>query len=115
MIKRGQVVRANIGKFAVRSGGTTPLAEGLLYAARELSGSHKQRQVIIVITDGDPDNGTAVNYINGLIKDQITTYAIGIGSDAVETYFKNWCVINDVRELQSALFNIASNMLGLDL
>ena len=115
MIKRGQVVRANIGKFAVRSGGTTPLAEGLLYAARELSGSHKQRQVIIVITDGDPDNGTAVNYINGLIKDQITTYAIGIGSEAVETYFKNWCVINDVRELQSALFNIASNMLELDL
>jgi Mg-chelatase subunit ChlD len=115
MIKRGQVVRTNVERFAVRSSGSTPLAEGMLYAAKELSQSHKPRQVLIVITDGDPDSGSAVNYINGLIRGHITTYAIGIGSTAVERYFENWCVINDVKELQSALFDIASNFLELDI
>jgi cobalamin biosynthesis protein CobT len=48
------------------------------------------------------------------MKHQIDTYAIGIGSNAVKSYFENWTVINDVRELQSALFRIAGNVLDLD-
>jgi cobalamin biosynthesis protein CobT len=86
----------------------------MLYAARELSASHKPRQVLIVITDGSPNNGHAVNYLLDLMKHQIDTYAIGIGSNAVKSYFGNWTVINDVRELQSALFRIAGNVLDLD-
>lgn len=114
MIHRGQPVRPNLGRFLVSSGGGTPLAEAMLYAARELSASHKPRQVLIVITDGSPNNGHAVNYLLDLMKHQIDTYAIGIGSNAVKSYFGNWTVINDVRELQSALFRIAGNVLDLD-
>ena len=114
MIHRGQPVRPNLGRFLVSSGGGTPLAEAMLYAARELSASHKPRQVLIVITDGSPNNGHAVNYLLDLMKQQIDTYAIGIGSNAVKSYFGNWTVINDVRELQSALFRIAGNVLDLD-
>ena len=115
MIRRGQPVRSNLGRFCVDSGGGTPLAEAMLYAARELTASHKARQVMIVITDGDPNNHHAVNYLNGLIQGQIDTYAIGIGSPAVKRFFENWCVISDVNQLQSALFSIASNVLDLDI
>ena len=115
MIRRGQPVRPNLGRFCVDSGGGTPLAEAMLYAARELTASHKARQVMIVITDGDPNNPQAVNYLNGLIKGHIDTYAIGIGSPAVKRFFENWCVISDVSQLQSALFSIASNVLELDM
>lgn len=113
IIHRGQLVRAGLGRFAVCSSGGTPLAEAMLYAARELVASKRTRKVLIIITDGAPNNGGAVRYLNDLVSGHLDTYAIGIGSTAVSQYFQKWCVINDVTELQKALFDIAGRFLEL--
>ncbi len=113
ILHRGQPVRASLGRFAVCSSGGTPLAEAMLYAARELVASKRQRKVLIIITDGAPNNGGAVRYLNSLVSGHVDTYAIGIGSTAVSQYFEKWSVINDVRELQKALFTIAGQFLNL--
>ena len=113
ILHRGQPVRASLGRFAVCSSGGTPLAEAMLYAARELVASKRQRKVLIIITDGAPNNGGAVRYLNNLVSGHVDTYAIGIGSTAVSQYFEKWSVINDVRELQKALFTIAGQFLDL--
>jgi Mg-chelatase subunit ChlD len=114
ILHRGQSVRASMGRFAVRSAGGTPLAEAMLYALRELAASRKQRKVLIIVTDGQPNDGHAVRYMNDLSKTHVDTYAIGIGSKAVSTYFQNWSVINDVSELQNALFTVAGQFLDLN-
>lgn len=114
MVNRGQPVRANLGRMVVKSGGGTPLAEAMLHAAKELAASKSQRKVLIIVTDGDPDNGPAVRYINSIITNHLDTYAIGIGSQAVSTYFEKWSVISDVKELQNALFQIAGRFLDLN-
>ena len=114
VIRRGQPVRANLGRFAVRSSGGTPLSEAMLYAARELAQSKRERKVLIIITDGGPRDGASVKYMENLISNYVDIYAIGICSTAVNQYFKNWSVINDVKELQSALFNIAGKFLNLN-
>lgn len=113
VIRRGQPVRANLGRFAVNSSGGTPLAEAMLYAARELAVSRRQRKVLIIITDGAPNNGSEVRYMKDIIASHIDIYAIGINSTAVSQYFEKWSVINDVKELQRALFQIAGKFLEL--
>ena len=113
VVTRGQPIRANLGRFVVRSSGGTPMAEAMLFAAKELASSHRQRKVLIIITDGEPANSGSVSCLNDLIAGHIDTYAIGINSTAVKRYFKNWSVISDVKELQKVLFDIAGQFLDL--
>ena len=114
VITRGQPIRPNLGRMAIWSDGCTPLAEAMLYAARELATSNRQRKVLIIITDGEPDNPGGVKYMNSVIADHVDTYAIGIGYEHVKYYFENWSVISDVKELQKALFDIAGKVLDLN-
>lgn len=104
-------VRSNVGRFAVKPNGGTPMAEGMFYAARELSTVTSQRKVMIVITDGAPNDGASVRYINRLVDGEIDVYAIGIRSDAVRQYFQNFQVISGVNQLQCALFSLAQEFL----
>lgn len=111
VIRRKAPVRSNVGRFAVRPHGGTPMAEGMFYAARELSTVTSKRKVMIVITDGAPNDGASVQYINRLVESEIDVYAIGIRSDAVRRYFKNFEVISSVDQLRTALFNLAKEFL----
>jgi cobalamin biosynthesis protein CobT len=114
MIRRGQPVRAVLNRLDVSSTGGTPLAQAMLYAARDLASSKRPRKVLIVVTDGEPQNPGAVHYMNQLLEGYVDTYAIGIDSTAVSSFFKNWSVISDVKELQNALFTIAGKFLDLN-
>jgi len=113
MIDRGQPVRANLGRCAIRSSGGTPLGEAMLFAARELATAHKERKVLIVVTDGEPNEPGSVLYMTKLLEPYVDIYAIGINSTAVRDYFKKHAVINSVEELQAALFSIAGRFLDL--
>lgn len=114
VVRRGQPVRPNMGRFAVSSSGGTPLSEAMLYSARELAASRKERKVLIVVTDGQPANGAAVHYLQKLIAPHVDIYSIGIGTTAVSQYFEKWSVIQDVKELQTALFALAGKFLDLN-
>jgi Mg-chelatase subunit ChlD len=114
MIARGQPVRPNLCRMDIVSYGNTPLAEAMLYAARELATSNRQRKVLIIITDGEPNNGTAVRYMNDILSPHVDTYAIGICCDSGQDYFNNRSEIKDIKELQSALFDIAGRVLDLN-
>lgn len=114
IIKRGLPVRANLARFDVSSDGGTPLAQAMLFAARELCQSKHERKVLIIVTDGEPNAGEAVRYLNDTFSNHIHTYAIGICSTSVRKYFKNWTVINNVKELQNALFDIAKQFLDMN-
>ena len=112
LLKRKCPARSNMEKFAVSSSGGTPMADAMFYAVRELTTvSNCHRKVIIVITDGAPNNGETVQYLNRLIAGHIDVYAIGIHSEAVKHYFEKYQVINDVHQLQHALFHLARDFL----
>jgi|TARA_R110000782_G_scaffold263717_1_gene356498 Mg-chelatase subunit ChlD len=114
LIKRKAPVRPNLARFAVSSGGGTPMADAMFYAARELANvSKRNRKVLIVITDGAPNCGASVEYVNQLIASEVDVYAIGINSDAVRHYFENSQVISNVGQLQAALFGLAKQFLNV--
>lgn len=112
VIKRNVPVRPKIESFAVPSSGGTPMGEAMFFAAQELANvSTKNRKVLIVITDGEPNNSDLVAYINRLIEPEIDVYAIGIGDSSVRYHFRNHQVINRVEDLQNALFDLAKGFL----
>lgn len=114
LIKRNAPVRPNLARFAVGPRGGTPMADAMFYAARELANvSKRNRKVLIVITDGAPNCGASVEYVNRLIASEVDVYAIGINSDAVRHYFKNHQVISNVGQLQAALFGLAKQFLNV--
>jgi len=113
LLNRGMPVRPCLSKFAVSSSGGTPLGSAMLFAARELAISKRERKVLIVITDGAPSDGANVEYVTKILKGHADIYAIGINSNAVSHYFNHWSVIHDVKELQSALFKLAGSILKL--
>ncbi|EIF42776.1 von Willebrand factor, type A [gamma proteobacterium BDW918] len=113
MIDRGQPLRPNLGRCAIRSSGGTPLGEAMLYAARELATAHKEKRVLIVVTDGEPNDPGSVRYMTKLLEPFVDIYAIGINSTSVRSLFKKSAVINSVEELQAALFSIAGRFLDL--
>lgn len=112
VIKRNVPVRPKLESFAVPSSGSTPMGEAMFFAAQELANvSTKNRKVLIVITDGEPNNSDFVAYINRLIEPEIDVYAIGIGDSSVRYHFRNHQVINRVEDLQKALFDLAKSFL----
>lgn len=113
IIRRGQSVRPNLKRFAVRASGGTPMGQAMMYGLRELAlESRRERKVIIVITDGAPSDGGVVQYVNSLCdRAGIEVYAIGIRSHSVDRYFKNAEVINQVEDLNGSLFALAKQFL----
>ena len=110
-ITRGQPVRPNLDLIPPYASGGTPMARAMLYALRELATSNRSRKVLIVVTDGEPDNRFNVTYLNDLSRNEVSTYGIGINSDAVTSLFDQSVVISDVSELSEALFRIARGFL----
>ena len=110
-ITRGQPVRPNLDLLPPYAAGTTPMAKAMLYALRELANANRSRKVLIVVTDGEPDNRSSVTYLNDLSRNEVATYGIGINSDAVTSLFDQAVVIDDVSALSDALFRIAQGFL----
>ncbi len=111
VLSRKTPVRSCLERFSIFSGGTTPLAEAMLYAARELTQSPRHSKVLIIVTDGEPNCANSVAYINSLLEGHIDTYAIGINTKSVQKHYKNSIVINDVNELQDKLFELSKRIL----
>lgn len=64
--------------------GGTPLNVALWYAGSRLAKSDKKRKIIIVLTDGMPNDSDGTNYIINILKEQnIELFAIGIEIDCV--------------------------------
>lgn len=114
-VRHGESVKKNAHRFIEFTRGSTPLAEGLWYAAFELSKMKEHRRMIVVITDGDPDSRGACDTVLKLCKNAgIETIGIGIRHDRIKQLFDSSVVINDVAELRNTLFQLMRNQLTFD-
>lgn len=107
VLKHGQSVKHNVNRFGVASSGTTPMGSALWHAANTMAGRKENRKLVIVVTDGGPSDGARVRHSIELMKRSgYEVMAIGINSDAVARYFTDYCVINSVEDLKTALFDL---------
>ena len=84
--------------------GSTPLYEALQDVVQLLAVTAEKRKIVIVITDGRPDDLYATQrYLDRMIASGIEVFGIGLGYP-IDRLIRNSVVIGDVNELSKALF-----------
>jgi uncharacterized protein YegL len=110
VLRHGEKTRSTrLGAYA--SGGT-PLGEALWGVAVQMLPLKEERKIIIVLTDGHPQNDDQVHRsIRSLKKAGFETVGIGIQCDAVSKFFENHLVVQNVSDLPNALFKQLEKLL----
>lgn len=97
---------------SVQATGSTPLSDGIQFALQELSNRPERHRVIVVLTDGEPDNRAVVKRQIRLAREAgITVIGVGIsGAEyAVPALFTDHhIVVDDLRELPKRMIEVVS-------
>jgi hypothetical protein len=111
LLEHGQRVRQRAGAFALWADGSTPMTEAIWFAAAALLQCREPRKVLIVMTDGQPDDTVSTLEIIERCRDSgIETVGIGLGIE-VSHLFPVAIVINDLQELRTQLFELSKSLL----
>ncbi|NEV60360.1 cobaltochelatase CobT-related protein [Thiorhodococcus minor] len=111
LVQHGQSVRQRAGAFQQGPRGGTPLAQALWYAAADLSLRPETRRIVLVMTDGAPNDWAAAVEILGLCETAgLEPVGIGIGCD-VSALFRVGTRVQDASDLKQALFGLAERLL----
>lgn len=112
IVKHGESVRGKALNFGVRADGGTPMAKAIWHAAFALSKCREERKMMVVITDGSPNNPASCPPIIKLCEDSsVDMVGIGVGTDSVKRYFSKSIVIEDCADLKSTLFALMEQSL----
>lgn len=111
LLKHGQKVRPHAAVFSAITDGGTPLDSAIWYAAASVLATREERKVIMVLTDGQPDDErSAKAVIHRCEATGIELVGIGIAFDTSHLFDNSIC-INNVSELRSELFRISRDLL----
>lgn len=104
VIRSNESARRHQARFDLASYGGTPMTEAIQLGTRMLLATKRSRQLMIVLTDGAPDNHvTAATAIATAGAQGIEVYGIGILTNQFRPLFDQWQTINDLHELPEKL------------
>ncbi|HCG5955939.1 TPA: VWA domain-containing protein [Vibrio parahaemolyticus] len=107
-----QSVRHRAACFDQKPRGCTPMAQAMWFAANSLLAQKQKRKLMIVLTDGDPDDWAATHdIVDRCRRSGFELLGIGIQTRSVEKFFPQSIVINDVRDLKRELFEVTQQLL----
>ena len=99
-------------KLSVQSGGSTPLTEALWWVVKQLIPQKEPRKIIVVITDGSPDDFlTAHETIQTVQGMGIEVLGVGIDAPNLCNLIGNQENISSMTELAPAMFRILQRTL----
>jgi hypothetical protein len=107
----GEPVRGR--EYRAIATGFTPLAEALVWATGELSRRREARRRVLVITDGEPDDESAVNRMRARLEGAgIELLGLGIQHD-VSHLFAPAARVDTLAALPRALFHLLERSLSV--
>ncbi|WP_201096251.1 VWA domain-containing protein [Thiocystis minor] len=111
LVRNGQRPASRAGAFLQEPRGGTPLTQALWYAAADLLQRQERKRVILVMTDGKPDDVIgATNIIEQCQATGIEIAGIGIKID-VSWLFPRHIQIDSPADLKQTLFGLAEQFL----
>ena len=111
LLEHGDRVRAKVSGFSLQATDTTPMTEAIWFGAASLLRCQEPRKVLMVMTDGQPNDQLSTLEILQRCRDSgIETVGIGLGID-VRHLFPVSIAINDFRELRNQLFELSKTLL----
>ncbi|MGX2963322.1 VWA domain-containing protein [Shewanella sp. FeAMO] len=107
-----QSVRHRAAWFDQKPRGCTPMAQAMWFAANSLLAQKQKRKLMIVLTDGDPDDWAATHdIVDRCRRSGFELLGIGIQTRSVEKFFPQSIVINDLKDLKRELFEVTQQLL----
>jgi cobalamin biosynthesis protein CobT len=111
LLEHGQRVNARTGAFSLAATGSTPMTEAIWFGAASLLRCREPRKVLMVITDGQPNESLSTLELLQRCRDSgIETVGVGLGLD-VSHLFPIAITINDLSELRAQLFELSKVVL----
>ncbi|QPK64034.1 VWA domain-containing protein [Methylomonas sp. LL1] len=111
LLEHGQRVNARTGAFSLTATGSTPMTEAIWFGAASLLRCREPRKVLMVITDGQPNESLSTLELLQRCRDSgIETIGVGLGLD-VSHLFPIAIAINDLSELRAQLFELSKAVL----
>ena len=111
LLDHGQRIRQRAGAFSLAADGSTPMTEAIWFGAATLLRCREPRKVLMVMTDGQPDDIVSTLDILQRCRDSgIETIGIGLSID-VSHLFPVALAINDLQELRTQLFELSKALL----
>ena len=101
-------------RFMVKTGGNTPMDAALWWVLQQLHSMTEPRKIVVLISDGEPDDLKLAQTAIRAIKDLgMEIYGIGIHTISIQTLLpgKGSRVINDIAELAPSMFAILHDAL----
>jgi Mg-chelatase subunit ChlD len=88
--------------------GGTPMAEAILFAASDVVRREETLKIVLVVTDGDPNDRAATKYIIDRARaDGITVVGLGIGIDPSPVFESRYAAsINNIGELSASMVRL---------
>ena len=88
--------------------GGTPMAEAILFAASDVVRREETLKIVMVVTDGDPNDREATKYIIDRARaDGITVVGLGIGVDTSPVFDSRYAAtITDIGELSASMVKL---------
>jgi uncharacterized protein YegL len=110
--KFDQTARSCAGLYGGLSAtGGTPLANALMRAAQRLSTRKEDRKIIIVISDGEPNEKDAVRkVVKRCERSGFEMYGLSIENNALSNFIDRTAVLTDGAYLPEALFDLAGKI-----
>ncbi|MGE4297896.1 MAG: hypothetical protein AB7E47_07695 [Desulfovibrionaceae bacterium] len=110
LVRHGQSVHV---RFNLKARGCTPMGEALWWALLELAPLPEQRKLLLVITDGDPDDtANARQGLDAARQAGIECYGLGIDAASITDLIPtNSINILDMRALAPAMFQVFGHAL----
>lgn len=101
-------------RFTMKTGGSTPMDAALWWVLQQLHSMTESRKIVVLISDGEPDDLKLIQTAIRAIKDLgMEVYGIGIHTISIQTLLpgKGSRVINDIAELAPSMFAILHDAL----
>jgi Mg-chelatase subunit ChlD len=107
----GQRVTSRASAFTLTASGGTPMTEAIWFGAAALLRCREPRKVLLVLTDGQPDElASTLDILQRCRESGIETVGIGLGLE-VSHLFPKALRIHALTELRTQLFELSKTLL----
>ena len=111
LLNHGQRVTSRASAFTLRASGGTPMTEAIWFGAAALLRCREPRKVLLVLTDGQPDElASTLDILERCRESGIETVGIGLGLE-VSHLFPKSVRIHALTELRTQLFELSKTLL----
>lgn len=104
--------KSALDRLGLKASGGTPMGQAMYWAARQLAVRSEPRKILMVLTDGDPDDRETVEAACEALRGLgVEVFGVGIQHGSVQWLFERHCVVDALDELPARMLGMLRDAL----